>query len=82
MHGAWYVSEKFAAEHGRLGRSWGCPALDKEVAAEVIDTIKGGSLLFIYHPEPRWQEQSRFLNGCHPSAATRDGSTPEAPSRR
>jgi hypothetical protein len=82
MHGAWYVSEAFAAEHGRLGRSWGCPALEKDVAPEVINTIKNGSLLFIYHPERRWLEQSELLNGCRQSTASRGGSTSESSSRR
>lgn len=81
MHGAWYVSEEFAAEHGRLGRSWGCPALDDDVAAEVIDTIKNGSLLFIYHPAKQWQSQSEFLNSCYQSTASHSISTSELPSR-
>ncbi len=64
VHGAWYVSEAFGREHGRLGRSWGCPALDQEVAREVIDTVKQGSLLFIYYPDPSWEESSELLNRC------------------
>ena len=82
MHGAWYVSKAFAQEHGRLGRSWGCPALEKDVAPEVIETIKNGSLLFIYHPDQRWLERSEFLNSCRQSTASRDSSTSESPSRR
>lgn len=73
MHGAWYVSEDFAKENGRLGRSWGCPALEREIAPKVIDTIKEGSLLFVYYPDKAWLSSSRFLNGCRskplPSAA-------------
>jgi len=64
VHGAWYVSEAFGREHGRLGRSWGCPALDQEVAREVIDTVKEGSLLLIYYPDPSWQESSELSNRC------------------
>ena len=82
MHGAWYVSEEFAEEHGRLGRSWGCPALDKNVAPQVIDTIKNGSLLFVYHPDRRWQTQSEFLNGCRQSTAFRNGKLSTSSSRR
>jgi len=48
MHGAWYVSPEHARTHGRIGRSWGCPALPQETAAPVIDTIKDGSFLFVY----------------------------------
>ena len=62
VHGAWYVSAAFAKKHGRLGRSWGCPALDKRVARQVIDAIKDGSLLFVYHPEERWLNRSEYLN--------------------
>ena len=48
MHGAWYVSAEHARAHGRIGRSWGCPALAKESAGPVIDAIKDGSFLFVY----------------------------------
>jgi hypothetical protein len=48
MHGAWYVSAEHAREHGRLGRSWGCPALPLTEARPVIDAVKGGSFLFAY----------------------------------
>lgn len=48
MHGAAYVSEAVAARLGRLGRSWGCPAVSAAVARRLIDTIKGGSAIFAY----------------------------------
>ena len=48
MHGAWYVSAEHARSHGRIGRSWGCPALSQESAQSVIDTIRDGSFLFVY----------------------------------
>jgi hypothetical protein len=62
MHGAWYVNEDFARQHGRLGRSWGCPALDEAVSRKVIDRIQGGHLLFSYYPDEDWLARSRFLN--------------------
>src|SRR5262245_21636645 len=47
MHGAWYVSRKHLRTFGRLGRSWGCPALDEEVAKPVIDTLRDGAWVYI-----------------------------------
>lgn len=49
MHGAWYVNPEHARRQGRIGRSWGCPALSQEIAPTVIDTIKGGSFVYSYH---------------------------------
>ena len=48
LHGAPYVSETNATRFGRLGRSWGCPAVRSTVARRLIDTIKGGTVLFAY----------------------------------
>ncbi|MBW7914691.1 MAG: murein L,D-transpeptidase catalytic domain family protein, partial [Taibaiella sp.] len=45
VHGAGYVSSDFIAGTGRLGRSWGCPAVSNELADEVIETIKDGTCL-------------------------------------
>jgi hypothetical protein len=64
MHGAPYVDARMAASQGRLGRSWGCPALREAVARDVIDTIRGGSVVFSYYPDAHWLKTSRFLNGC------------------
>lgn len=61
MHAANYVSQTFADIHGRLGRSWGCFALNPAVAQPVINTIKGGTLLFAYYPEQSWLEHSSYL---------------------
>jgi hypothetical protein len=54
MHGAWYVSAEHARNQGRLGRSWGCPALSQASARPVIDTIKGGSFIFSYSGDENW----------------------------
>jgi hypothetical protein len=80
MHGAWYVSKGFAREHGRLGRSWGCPALDLAVSRKVIDRIQGGHLLFSYYPDAEWLATSRFLRcGKEPRVAAGSDATAPAP---
>ncbi|MCB0817528.1 MAG: murein L,D-transpeptidase catalytic domain family protein, partial [Flavobacteriales bacterium] len=48
MHGADYVSEAFIAEHGRLGRSWGCPAVPREHMQRLVTLLADGGLLFVY----------------------------------
>jgi hypothetical protein len=63
MHGAGYVDPRQALRQGRLGRSFGCPAVRDEIARELIDTLKDGQLLFAYYPDSQWLEGSRFL-GC------------------
>ena len=62
MHGAPYVNPALAKTQGRLGRSWGCPALRPEVAREVIDNLKQGQMLFAYYPDKNWLAKSPFLN--------------------
>ena len=47
MHGADYVSEQFIRQNGRLGRSLGCPALPLDSYAQIIDSLRDGSCLFI-----------------------------------
>jgi hypothetical protein len=69
IHGAPYVSEAFARSQGRIGRSWGCPALDQKVSRQVIDTIKGGDLVFAYAP------QDDFLTGAPMLAGSRAAAT-------
>jgi hypothetical protein len=69
MHGAPYVNERIGKSLGRLGRSHGCPAVRETVARQLIDRVKGGSLLFAYYPDPAWLSRSTFINHC--PAATR-----------
>ena len=51
-------------KHGRLGRSWGCPALAPEVAQHVIEKIQGGTPVFAYYPDRKWLASSPFLGSC------------------
>ena len=50
MHGAAYVNPETATALGRLGRSWGCPAVRTEVAKPMIDTLKLGQFIYAYGP--------------------------------
>ncbi|HCM35109.1 murein L,D-transpeptidase catalytic domain family protein [Chryseobacterium sp.] len=61
MHGADYVSDEFAATHKRIGRSWGCPAIPRELTQSMINTIKGRNLLFIYYPDQNYLSSSEWL---------------------
>jgi hypothetical protein len=64
MHGAPYVDPSLGATQGRIGRSWGCPAVRDEIARPLIDTIRGGGVIFSYYPDEDWLSTSQFLNGC------------------
>jgi hypothetical protein len=67
IHGAAYVSQAIVKTLGRLGRSWGCPAVRESVARELIDRLKGGNLVFAYYPNPDWLQSSSYLGSCSAS---------------
>ncbi|MEO7922370.1 MAG: murein L,D-transpeptidase catalytic domain family protein [Chitinophagaceae bacterium] len=60
MHGAPYVSDERANAGGFVGRSQGCPAVPVQFSRPIINTIKNGSCLFIYHPS--YIDRSVVLN--------------------
>lgn len=60
VHAADYVSPAAIAQLGRLGRSFGCPAVSPDVVDQVINNIKGKTLLFINGNDPHYT--SRYLN--------------------
>lgn len=68
MHGAPYVDPALAKQQGRIGRSWGCPALREAIARDVIDTVRGGGVIFSYYPDKNWLTNSRFLNCTRPAS--------------
>lgn len=62
LHGADYASPRSIARLGRLGRSWGCPAVRREISEALIDRIRGGTALFVYYPDEAWLSASPYLN--------------------
>lgn len=61
IHGAKYVSESGGRTMGRLGRSWGCPALRPAVTRPIIDALKNAQFVFAYYPEKAWLVRSALL---------------------
>ncbi|GHE42148.1 murein L,D-transpeptidase catalytic domain family protein [Sphingobacterium griseoflavum] len=62
VHGADYCSESMIKATGRLGRSYGCPALPRAVTKPIINTIKGGTLLYIYAENKDYMAQTKVLS--------------------
>ncbi|MGF2413311.1 murein L,D-transpeptidase catalytic domain family protein [Ferruginibacter sp.] len=62
MHGAQYADERFLQNNGYLGRSYGCPAVPEKINKKIIDAIKNGSCMFLYHPTKRYTTVSKILN--------------------
>lgn len=63
IHGAWYVEPDFIKKSGHAGRSWGCPSIAKTLAKPVINTIKGGSVVFAYYPDSYYLAHSGYAAG-------------------
>lgn len=61
MHDAKYVSEEWIRKYGRLGRSQGCPALPKQLAKRVIDTIRDKTMIFAYFNDSTYLSTSQHL---------------------
>ncbi|MBI6119586.1 murein L,D-transpeptidase catalytic domain family protein [Salegentibacter maritimus] len=62
IHGADYAEPNFIDKIGRLGRSYGCPAVPNTIAKEVIDTIKEESVVYIHKNNKEYLEKSTLLN--------------------
>jgi hypothetical protein len=77
IHGARYVSRKFARSVGRIGRSWGCPAVRPAVAKPLINTIRKQSVVFAYYPDKNFVHGAPTLVDC--GEATMGGLPVHAP---
>ncbi|WP_429241823.1 murein L,D-transpeptidase catalytic domain family protein [Luteibacter sp. 621] len=75
IHGAAYVSETMARAAGRIGRSWGCPAVSTAVAHKLIDALKGGQMVFSYYPDQKWLASSNYLKCSANQLAKADANT-------
>lgn len=62
MHGAAYANPSVIRNGGRLGRSFGCPAVPEKLSRPIIDAIKGGSVMYIYADKSDYLAQSSILH--------------------
>ena len=63
IHGADYIGDKRVRRSKYMGRSYGCPAIPRKECNQVINMIKDGSCIFIYHPSTNYLRGSKILNG-------------------
>ena len=63
VHGSQYIGDNYLRWGGYMGRSFGCPAVPMKYSKKLINTIKDGSCLFIYHPSKNYLAGSKILNG-------------------
>lgn len=61
VHGASYVNADIIRKLGRIGRSWGCPAVSPGLAKPIINTIKYNNVVVAYYPDKHWLSKSKFL---------------------
>lgn len=62
IHGADYAEPDFIKRVGRLGRSYGCPAVPNKIAKDLIHKIKGKSVVYIHKSDESYLQNSDFLN--------------------
>jgi hypothetical protein len=48
MHGATYVSQETINKIGRLGKSYGCLAVEQPLIERLVGQLKGGSVILVY----------------------------------
>lgn len=62
VHGADYCNPDVARNGGMLGRSLGCPAVPHKMTKKIIDSIKGGSVMFIYADSKYYLSRSKYID--------------------
>ncbi len=63
LHGSQYIGDNYKRWGKYMGRSFGCPAVPMKQSKKIINAIKDGSCLFIYHPSKNYLTGSKILNG-------------------
>ena len=63
IHGSQYIGDNYRRWGKFMGRSFGCPAVPMRQSKILINTIKDGSCLFIYHPSKNYLAGSKIING-------------------
>jgi len=66
MHGASYVSAETIAKNGRLGKSWGCLAVEQPLIEHLVKQLEGRSVLLVYRgagPEAGRDQDDKIASG-------------------
>jgi hypothetical protein len=61
MHAAAYAEPSVISELGRLGKSFGCPALPSNGFAAIVEHIKENAILFHYYPDKNYLKNCVWL---------------------
>ncbi|TVZ27360.1 L,D-transpeptidase-like protein [Gillisia sp. Hel_I_86] len=61
VHGANYANPSFIKNLGRLGRSYGCPALPTALNNDIIDVIKNKSVIYIHSADKTYLKNSEMI---------------------
>lgn len=48
VHSEWYVTPHYVRHMGRVGRTWGCFAVNPDHIDNIIEEIQQGSVMFVY----------------------------------
>ncbi len=62
LHTADYMSPEYISRMGFAGRSHGCPAVPEKLHRQIIDLVKNGTCLYIYHTSASYRTNSKILN--------------------